>query len=65
DMVFLIATPIAAVGFLVVLRLKEYPLRSWGQEGAGPVAERPSASHAQHPQGAADSESTPRFVQQT
>jgi hypothetical protein len=34
--VFLVATPIAALGFLVVLFLKEYPLRTWNQDGAGP-----------------------------
>ena len=33
--VFLIATPIAALGFLVVLFLKEYPLRTWSQDGGG------------------------------
>ncbi len=37
DTVFLIATPIAALGFLVVLFLKEYPLRTWGQDRSGPV----------------------------
>jgi len=35
--VFLVATPIAALGFLVVLLLKEDPLPTWGQRGAGPV----------------------------
>jgi hypothetical protein len=36
--VFLIATPIAALGFLVVLFLKEYPLRTCNQDGAGPLS---------------------------
>ena len=35
DTVFLIAAPIAAIGFLVVLFLKEYPLRTWDQHVAG------------------------------
>ena len=51
--VFLIAAPIAALGFLVVLLLKEYPLRTWGQKGANPAdrgAEKVSTSHEQHPQ---------------
>jgi hypothetical protein len=52
--VFLIATPIAALGFLVVLFLREYPLRTRGQDGAGPQshaarsgaeAEQVSAAH--------------------
>jgi ABC-type phosphate transport system permease subunit len=37
DTVFLIAVPIAALGLLVVLFLKEYPLRTWGQEGTKPA----------------------------
>jgi hypothetical protein len=55
DTVFLIAAPFAALGFLIVLLLKEYPLRTWGQKGAGPVekgAAKASASREQNPQAA-------------
>jgi EmrB/QacA subfamily drug resistance transporter len=34
--VFLVAAPIAALDFLIVLLLKEYPLRTWSQESAAP-----------------------------
>jgi MFS family permease len=54
DTVFLIAAPIAALGFLVVLLLKEYPLRGWGQDDAGRVdkegTRKPSATHEQRTQ---------------
>ena len=75
--VFLIATPIAALGLLVVLFLKEYPLRTWGQDGAGPLsravrsgaeqaspAPTTSFSGAQRPQEAAIPGSTHRSIQQ-
>jgi MFS family permease len=51
--VFLIAAPIAALGLLIALLLKEYPLRSWGQQGAGQMgkgAEKASSSDERHPQ---------------
>src|SRR5205823_3608439 len=75
--VFLIATPIAALGFLIVLFLKEYPLRTWGQDGAGPLsrtaqlgashkeAERASLAQTQHSQEAAIPGSTRRSIQQS
>jgi hypothetical protein len=72
DTVFLIATPIAALGFLVVLLLKEYPLRSWNQDGAGPLsgaarseAEQASPAHAQRPHEVAIPGSTHRSIQQS
>jgi hypothetical protein len=74
--VFLIVTPIAALGLLVVLFLKEYPLRTWGQDGAGPLsrAARSGAEQAnpapttpssgvQRPQEAAIPGSTRRSMQ--
>jgi hypothetical protein len=42
--VFLIAAPIAALGFLVVLLLKEYPLRTWSQNRTGPRTAAPSST---------------------
>lgn len=67
DTVFLIATPIAALGFLVVLFLREYPLGAWGQHGASPgdaEAEQASAPHERRsqPQGAPSPESTRRSI---
>jgi len=38
DTVFLVAIPIAALGFLVVLFLKEFPLRAWEQGAASQAA---------------------------
>jgi len=66
--VFLSAAPIAALGFLVVLMLKESPLRSWGQDGASPLATDKeaapaSASHARHPQDASIPDSIRRPMQ--
>src|SRR5438105_7385127 len=76
--VFLIATPIAALGFLIMLFLKEYPLRTWGQDGAGPLARAarwgaeqasPAAttpsSGVQRPQEAGIPGSTRRSIQQS
>jgi hypothetical protein len=40
DTVFLVAVPIAAIGFLVVLFLQEYPLRTWGQDTPGATGDK-------------------------
>jgi len=40
DTVFLVAAPIAAIGFLVVLFLQEYPLRTWGQDTPGATGDK-------------------------
>jgi hypothetical protein len=63
--VFLIATPIAALGFLVVLFLKEYPLRTWNQDGAGPLsrAARSEAEQASVLHKEAEQASTARVQQ--
>jgi hypothetical protein len=62
DSVFLIAAPIAALGLLLVLFLKEYPLRTWDRPGADPVdtaarsVEQVSASHREAEQARASHE---------
>jgi hypothetical protein len=71
--VFLIATPIAALGFLVVLFLKEYPLRPGAAvpgrsairgRKASPAATTPS-SGVQRPEEAAIPGSARRSIQQS
>jgi hypothetical protein len=57
--VFIGATPIAVLGFLVVLFLKEFPLHTWGQSGASPTekgAERASDGPETQPSRVADVE---------
>ncbi|HVA88460.1 MAG TPA: MDR family MFS transporter [Chloroflexota bacterium] len=53
DTVFLVAIPAAALGFLVVLFLKEHPLRDWGQEVSRQVGAeevKATAPRERHPQ---------------
>jgi EmrB/QacA subfamily drug resistance transporter len=46
DAVFLVAAPIAVAGLLVVVFLREYPLRSWGQ--AAPASKSPNVARAEY-----------------
>src|SRR5262249_51354818 len=47
--VFLVAAPIAAVGFLLVLFLEERPLRERRQPESGPATSRPPVEPASRP----------------
>jgi MFS family permease len=68
DTVFLVAIPVAALGFLIVLLLKEYPLRAWGQEASRQVnteEARVETPSGQRPQDAPIGGATRQSVQQS